>query len=147
MQLAPLSREHKDGIDFVDRLRYGLCHTSLDRIRNYACWYWKKHIRPHFFQEERILLPYLAPNHPLAKRMKEDHEHIRDLVITLDHDCNPQSVKALADIIVSHIRFEEIQFFSHLEETLSEDELNNILLALREHPVVVEEWKDKYWAQ
>jgi hemerythrin-like domain-containing protein len=146
-QLGPLSKEHKDGLEFVDRLRYGLCHTSLDRVRSYACWYWKNHIRPHFFQEEKILLPYLPADHRLAKKMKDDHEYIRDLVITLDHDCNPQSIKALADLLVSHIRFEEIQVFNYLEETLSEDDLNNINLALRDHPVAEGEWTDRFWAE
>lgn len=147
MQLAILSQEHKEGMEFVDRLRYGLCYTSLDRVRSYACWYWKNHIRPHFFQEEKILLPYLPADHPLAKRMKEDHEQIRDLVVTLDHDCHPHSIKVLADVIVSHIRFEEIKFFTYLEEKLSENDLNNIYIALRDHPVPGESWKDMFWTE
>ena len=145
VQLAPLSREHKDGMEFVDRLRYGICHTSLDRLRCYAGWYWKNHIRPHFFQEEKILLPYLPVDHPLAKKLKEDHEQIRDLIITLDQESNAEYIAALADVIVTHIKFEEAEVFTYLEQTLSKDKLDNIYLQLENHPVSGEDWADKFW--
>ena len=57
-QLKPLSQEHRDGMLYINRLREGLGRISIERLNQYTRWYWKNHIRPHFFQEERILLPY-----------------------------------------------------------------------------------------
>jgi hypothetical protein len=144
-QLEPLSKEHKEGIEFVDRIRWGLSYVTLDRLRSYTCWYWKNHIRPHFFQEEKILLPYLPANHPMAKRIIEDHEYIRDLILTLDHESNRHSFKALVDMLSSHVRFEEHQLYPYLEQILSEQELNSIYSELVAHPVADGEWADTFW--
>lgn len=146
-QLAPLSREHEEGMAFVNRIRQGLKmkDLSLQRLRSYTCWYWKNHIRPHFFQEEKILMPFL-PNHlDLGMKMKEDHGFIRDVVISLDHDSDRTLFEALCALITTHIAFEEKQVFAYLEQQLSESELNTILAQLNDHPVGSEEWPDKFW--
>ena len=52
-QLAPLSREHEDGMLFITRIREGLGKYSIERLSHYTRWYWKNHIRPHFFHEEK----------------------------------------------------------------------------------------------
>jgi len=56
-QLAPLSREHHDGLMFVWNLRQGLKNgTSNDELRKYILWFWTNHIKPHFFQEGKNFL-------------------------------------------------------------------------------------------
>ena len=144
-QLVPLSKEHQDGMNFLNRLREGIDKVSITRLCNYTRWFWKNHIRPHFFQEEKILLPYMPSDHPLAIKLKEDHAYIRDLILSLDHEAEPQSFKALCDLLDTHIRFEEQELFSYLEDTLTVEELNMIHEQLEVHPVVAEEWEDVFW--
>ncbi|HEX6193491.1 MAG TPA: hemerythrin domain-containing protein [Chitinophagaceae bacterium] len=144
-QLSPLSREHVDGMLFVKRIREGIGKYSIDRLNHYTRWYWKNHIRPHFFHEERILLPYMPAGHQWSIKLKEEHAYIRDLVLSLDQDADVQAFKSLCDLIEAHIRFEEQDLFTYLEQTLTKEELDNIHKQLEEKPVDAEEWEDAFW--
>lgn len=72
-QLIPLSREHHDGLLFVWKLRQGLKNnTTVGVLRNFCNWYWTQHIKPHFHQEEKILLQYIARDHKMAVQLKKN---------------------------------------------------------------------------
>ena len=144
-QLSPLSQEHHDGMLFINRIREGLCRVSIDRLNRYTRWYWKNHIRPHFYHEENILLSYMPADHPLAVKLLEDHTYIRDLILSLDHEADEQYFKALCDLIDTHIRFEEQEVFTYLEQRLSQQELNKIYAQLADRPLAAEEWTDSFW--
>jgi hemerythrin-like domain-containing protein len=144
-QLTPLSAEHREGMLFLNRIREALDQVSIERLRSYTLWYWKNHIKPHFYQEEKILLPYMPADHPLALKLQDDHAYIRDLILSLDQDADKQSFRSLCDLLDSHIRFEEREVFSYLEQNLSENQLNTIHTQLETHPVTAEEWKDLFW--
>lgn len=144
-QLKPLSQEHVDGAIFINRLRQGINKVAPERLRAYALWYWKNHIRPHFYQEEKILLPHMPAEHEWAKKLKEDHAYIRDLVLSLDQHADKQSFIALCDLIDEHVRFEERDLFTFIEKSLPESELNAISEQLSRHPVEADDWNDKFW--
>src|SRR5688572_14989203 len=56
-QLAPLSREHHDGLLFAWKLRQGLAKAiPVETLSSYCIWYWKNHIKQHFHHEEDIIL-------------------------------------------------------------------------------------------
>ena len=115
-------------------------------MRNYTLWFWRNHIKPHFFQEEKILLPSLPPDHPLALRLKEEHDYIRELILGLDDEPDTRTLIILCDLIDQHIRFEEREVFGYLEELLPVDVLNKIFQQLEAHPVNCDtEWKDEFW--
>jgi len=145
-ELAPLSREHHDGLLYVWKIREGLKKdVSLSKLKEYSVWYWKQHIKPHFFQEEKILLPHMPANHELATRLRKEHENIRELILNLDQEADKTTFIQLCDLINDHIRFEERQVFPFLEETLPTEELSTIFLELEQHPLSCEEWKDEFW--
>jgi hemerythrin-like domain-containing protein len=144
-ELQPLSREHHDGLLFAWKIRRGLHNnTSIDQLRSYVGWYWKNHIRPHFYQEEKILFPCM-PEHEFMARMKKEHDLIRELVIAIDLDTERIDFIRLADLIEKHIRFEERELFPSLQTTLSPKELTAIEEQLEKHPVTCGEWKDEFW--
>jgi len=145
-QLAPLSREHHDGLMFVWNLRQGLKNgTSNDELRKYILWFWTNHIKPHFFQEEKILMPYMPDQHPLGQQMKEEHDYIRELILSLDGITDRQVFTRFCDLLESHIRFEEQRLFVFMEEILAPEKLNQIQVALDHHPVSCEPWTEKFW--
>jgi len=144
-ELAPLSKEHKEGLLFVDQVRKGIASVAIERVRNYVRWYWQNHIRPHFYHEEKILLPYLSPRHPFLLRVKEDHSYIRDLVLELDNGGDASMFRTLCDLLVAHIRFEEQQLFALLQDELKPDQLDSINKALHARPVEEEQWNDPFW--
>ena len=149
VQLQPLSREHHDGLLFVWKIRQGLeNNTGIDILRLFTNWYCRQHIAPHFYQEEKILLPYIDKLDPLAVKMKEDHDYIRELIHSIDQEPDRHDFTRLANLIEAHIRFEEREFFRYLEEHLSEQELTEIYEELEKHPVSCkEEWKDDFWVR
>ena len=149
IQLQPLSREHHDGLLFVWKIRQGLHNDAgMDKLQKYVRWFWKYHIRPHFFQEEKILLSYLPANHPLGQKLKDDHKEILELMLSIDREVERQDLISLANFIESHIRWEEREFFQYLESNLSPAELEDVSKNLNDHPVSCEvEWKDEFWVK
>lgn len=147
VHLQPLSREHHEGLLFVWKLRQGLNnHIALERLKEYTSWYWKNHIKPHFYQEEKILLPFFNPADALALRLKEEHDYIRELIIAIGHEPVRHDFVQLCNLIDAHIRFEEREFFAYLELHLSEQELKDVQILLDEKPVnFTEDWKDAFW--
>jgi len=147
-QLAPLSREHHDGLLFAWKIKQGLDNkTPLDKLRKYSLWYWQQHIKPHFFQEEKILMPYMPANHPMAKQLKEEHDQIRELILSLDAEADERDFTILADLLNKHIRFEERQLFAFLEEILTPEKLDKVFQQLEEHPLTCGEWNDEFWVK
>ncbi|OSZ77059.1 hypothetical protein CAP36_11585 [Chitinophagaceae bacterium IBVUCB2] len=149
LQLQPLSREHHDGLLFVWKIRQGLTNnTDIEKLRQFVGWFWENHMRPHFFQEEKILMPWLPDLHPLASKLKSDHNEIRELVISIDKEVDQYDLKDLANLVEVHIRWEEREFFQFLESTLSVKELDKVSEELNQHPVTCQnEWKDEFWVQ
>ena len=145
-QLAPLSREHHEGLLFAWKISQGLAnHTALDTLRSFVLWYWKHHIKPHFYQEEKILSPHMPPGHPLLVRMKEEHEHIRELILNMDEEADKRTLVLLADLVNHHIRFEERELFAWLESNLAPGKLDQIFEQLEKHPVHDDTWTDEFW--
>jgi hemerythrin-like domain-containing protein len=145
-QLAPLSREHHDGLLFVWKIKQGLQNnTSIDTLCKYSLWYWRHHIKPHFYQEEKILIPCMPADHPMVIRLKEEHDHIRELILGLDREPDKRTLELLADLLNQHIRFEERELFNYLEKTLTAEKLDEIFTQLEEHPVKKAEWTDEFW--
>jgi len=145
-ELAPLSREHHDGLMYVWKIREGIKNgTSVDKLFNYTKWFWLQHIKPHFYQEEKILLPYLPPNHAFTVRLQREHENIREFILNLDTEADKTTFLQLCDLLNDHIRFEERQLFLYLEQTVSADDLKKIFEQLEEHPVCATGWDDEFW--
>lgn len=145
--MQPLSREHHDGLLFAWKLRQGINNnTDTGRLRDFTSWYWKNHIKAHFFQEEKVLLPFMPSSHPLVLQLKKDHAFIRELVLTIDKDPDKYDFVTLANHIEQHIRFEERELFQYLEAQLSEQQLTGIYEELEKHPVFCSsDWKDEFW--
>jgi hemerythrin-like domain-containing protein len=153
-QLAPLSREHHDGLLFAWKIKQGIENKApLEVMRQYTLWYWRHHIKPHFFQEEKILVPCMPAEHPLAVRMLEEHDQIRELILGLDDEADIRTLIILSDLLNAHIRFEERELFVHLEEILSLEQLDTLFMQLEKHPVHCEQdpiaigWKEEFWVK
>jgi hemerythrin-like domain-containing protein len=146
LQLAPLSREHHEGLLFAWKLRQGLENgTPMDTLRNYCHWYWKNHINPHFKQEEGVLLKYLASDNTMATQLLDEHYNIRELILSIADKPDSITIGMLADFISRHIRFEERIVFIYLEKNLSSDELNSIREQLEAEPVCSCDWNEEFW--
>jgi len=147
-ELAPLSREHHDGLLFVWKIKQGLSNgTSLATLCSYTRWFWSNHMKPHFKDEEKILVKYLPADNPIVSQMFNEHAHIRDVIISLDQEPDPNSLQLLADYINNHIRFEERELFVYAEQTLTPEQLNEVYKELPDGSHCETEWKDEFWVK
>lgn len=147
-ELAPLSREHHDGLLYAWKIKQGLANgTPVETLCNYTRWFWSNHIKPHFKDEEKVLVKFLPAGNPLVQQMMTEHAQIRDLVISLDKIPDSNSLKLLSEFINSHIRFEERELFPYVEKTLTPEQLNEIYNDLPQDLHCDTEWKDEFWAR
>jgi hemerythrin-like domain-containing protein len=147
-ELAPLSREHHDGLLFAWKIKQGLVNkTPIETLCNYTRWFWANHIKPHFKDEEKVLVKFLPADNALVQQMFKEHAQIRDLVISLDKEPDSNSLQLLAEFINNHIRFEERQLFAYAEENLTPEQLEEIFKDLPQELQCNTEWKDEFWAK
>lgn len=145
-ELAPLSREHHDGLLFAWKLKQGLANnTPVETLVNYTRWFWSNHIKSHFKDEEKVLVKFLPEDNALVKQMFKEHAQIRDLIISLDREPDKSSLQLLAEFISNHIRFEERKLFVYAEEVLTPEQLNEIFDELPDEIHCETEWKDEFW--
>lgn len=150
-ELAPLSREHHDGLLFAWKIKQGLANnTAITTLVNYTRWFWTNHIKPHFKDEEKALVKYLPADNPLVKQMFKEHQQIRDLIISLDKEPDANALQLLAEFLNNHIRFEERQLFNYAEQELTPEQLNEVFNDLSDtHHCNTDEaatgWKDEFW--
>lgn len=147
-ELAPLSREHHDGLLFAWKIKQGLENgTPVETLCNYTRWFWANHIKPHFNDEEKVLVSHLPADNLLVQQMIKEHQQIRDLILSLDQHPDKATLQLLAAFISNHIRFEERVLFAYAEETLTTEQLNNIYQQLADEPVCDIDWKDEFWVR
>ena len=145
-ELAPLSREHHDELLFAWKIKQGLANgTPVETLCSYTRWFWSNHIKPHFKDEEKVLVKFLPEDNPLVQQMFKEHAQIRDLIISLDREPEANSLQLLAEFINNHIRFEERKLFVYAEEVLTTEQLQEIYSDLPEEHHCDIEWKDEFW--
>ena len=147
-ELAPLSREHHDGLLFAWKIKQGLANgTSIETLCNYTRWFWLNHIKSHFKEEEKVLVKFLPGDNLLVLQMFKEHAQIRDLIISLDKEPDSGSLQSLADLVNNHIRFEERELFAYAEKTLTQEQLNEVYKELPHDSRCETEWKDEFWVK
>jgi len=145
-ELAPLSREHHDGLLFAWKIKQGLANgTSIETLCDYTRWYWTNHLEAHFKDEETVLVKFLPADNSLVLQMFKEHAQIRDLIISIDKEPDPSSLQLLAEFVKKHIRFEERKLFTYAEEVLTPEQLNEIYSHLPNETHCNSEWKDEFW--
>lgn len=145
-ELAPLSREHHEGLLFVWKIRQGLKNgTDVNEIARFVQWFWMTDLKRHFQQEETVLSP-LLPEDPLLVQMMQEHEEIEALIHINEQIADGDLLTKLADTINDHIRFEERQLFPSIEKQLPPEALSLVgeRLAANGAPACAP-WPNAFW--
>ncbi len=78
--LQPLSRQHHFGLLFSWKLRKGFSkNIEIERLSDYAQWFYEHEIKPHFRDEEKYFFPILEKDNELVERALKDHRRIKRL--------------------------------------------------------------------
>ena len=149
--LKTLSWEHHDGLVTAFRLQQGIKNKiSVNILKKYILHIWDKALQHHFWQEEQVILTLKEKSKDgkaVVDKMMDDHKIFRELIDQLKKE--KISIKQISDfenILNQHIRFEERQLFPFIESNLSQEELVEIGVFLRQnHSPANHDWKQKFW--
>lgn len=123
--LQPLSRQHHFGLLFSWKLRKGFSkNIETERLQEYAKWFFKNEIEPHFKDEELYIFPIMEADNELIERALKEHRRIKRLFHdTKDPD---KSLHQLEEELEAHIRFEERILFNEIQKIATDEQLAKI---------------------
>lgn len=143
--LAPLSREHHEGLLLAWKIKQGISKgVDTGRIAHHIKWFFSVHLEPHFKKEEEVFKNILPPDDRLLLQMLQEHKAIEEAVHKISNSENipSESLLDFGALISQHIRFEERILFNHIESIRSPGELAQIHIDPN-HPA--EDWTDAFW--
>jgi len=145
-ELAPLSREHHEGLLFVWKIRHGI-NKGVDpkRIALFCSWFWKNHLKAHFQKEEADLGPILSCEHPALVKMLDEHEAIRQKIAELANFATYESLERLAQVLAYHICYEERQLFPLIEKMATAEQMRVVHEQLQTANPCQKIWADEFW--
>lgn len=143
--IIPLSHDHHFGLLCCWKIRQGLKkNIDFERIIKYIDYFWNQHLKEHFKEEEEILFSYLEDE--FSARVAKEHQDLELIFNEIQKNTNVKNLENFANLLNDHIRFEERQWFPHLENHLSEDQLIEIGKALAEvHSDEKDDYQDEFW--
>jgi iron-sulfur cluster repair protein YtfE (RIC family) len=146
--LVSFSKDHHFGLLLVWKIRQGLKKAvSNERISNYVLYFFKEDLAKHFSDEEQMLFDQLPADDILRLRAEAEHKIIYDLVTSIDKKKDDAALLIrMADELEKHIRFEEREFFNHIQKIIPENELIEIAARFTNNSKAIDEnWKDEFW--
>jgi len=148
--IAALSRDHHAGLLFCWKIKQGVKHgVDLQRINQYAKYFWAGHLEEHFREEETLLFSKLDDE--LTNRAKRDHQVLAGWfkrIISNDVE-HFQDYFSFTEPLTNHIRFEERVLFPFMEEHLPKAVLEDIGETLaRTHIAAFDDhYADEFWVK
>jgi hemerythrin-like domain-containing protein len=139
-ELRDLSDHHHRGLVQARRLRRAATGdeaTMPEETAEAFLEFWQEGTTTHFREEEEVLLPVLARyredllgREPVVEMLLQ-HARIRGLVMGLSDEVKGGSVRletlgSIGELLESHIRLEEREVFSTIEEALPEEALREV---------------------
>lgn len=141
--LQPVSREHHHTLLLVWKIRKGFNRkVAIERISLYVKWFFENHVFHHFEFEEKYLYPILVPTHPMLMQALKEHQKIKEYYFAKNNI--EQNLLAMADLLESHIRFEEREMFNEIQNYASESQFQLISKHTSEEKFIENE-SDKFW--
>ncbi|MDE3183350.1 MAG: hemerythrin domain-containing protein [Bacteroidota bacterium] len=126
--IVKLSKDHHAGLLFCWKIRQGVkYHIETDRMIKYVKYFWEHHFAKHFKEEEDFLFAPVQDNE--VQKALEDHQKIKifvDKIAISGMEREEGVLLELADTVDDHIRYEERVLFPHLQEKLSDEQLEKI---------------------
>lgn len=136
--LREFSDDHHQGLVNAFRLKRAAAGEGVTPVEAARAFlkFWREDTILHFRKEEEVLLPVVARygghlRDECVVVMLTQHARIRGLAMQLGDEVEKDAVRretlqALGEQLESHIRLEERGLFPALEESLSEEALNEV---------------------
>jgi len=146
--MLSFSRDHHFGLLLVWKIRQGLDkRIETGRVSDYVLFFYKEDLETHFRDEEGLLFRRMPLDDIIRKQAELDHQDIRWLMASLrENKTDPDLLRAIANKLEQHIRFEERILFNYLEEILSQAELEEVACrSAGGDRAPCEAWLDTFW--
>jgi len=141
--LQSLSRDHHHGLLLSWKIRKGFTKgISIERMVDYASWFFKNSLLAHFELEEKYIFPLLGDKDELVKKALAQHRRLVRL-FELKED-NQKNLCLIEEELECHIRFEERILFNKIQEVASKEELA-FIETVHSGLVFEDNWDDKFW--
>ena len=139
-ELRDLSDHHHRGLVQARRLKRAATGDEANMPEETAeafLEFWQEGTTTHFREEEEVLLPVLARyredllgREPVVEMLLQ-HARIRGLIMGLSDEVKGGSVRletlgSIGELLETHIRLEEREVFSTIEEALPEEALREV---------------------
>ena len=146
-ELAPLSREHHDGLLLCWKIRTGFARQiEEERIVNYVQHFYNTDLKPHFQKEEDYLFVLLPATDSLRTEAVGQHRELEGLIGLMNNGLAHIALSNFADLLERHIRFEERDLFPHFESVTDTLKLQAVSEQIDSKEKQCEmDWNDKFW--
>jgi hemerythrin-like domain-containing protein len=147
-ELVSLSREHHDGLLLCWKINSGLKKDIQPvRISSYIVHFFDNDLDKHFTEEELYLFPVLDNTSPFRIEAETQHKKLREMVRNSrsNTQISADSLKAFAELLNEHIRFEERTLFNLIEKEAGQELLKSIEEKLNPHNKCNTDWHDQFW--
>jgi hemerythrin-like domain-containing protein len=146
--IVKLSRDHHASLLFCWKLRQGVkYHILADRLIKYVQYFWQHHFSIHFKEEEDFLFTPLKDE--IVQKAIDDHHEIKTFIdkVSLKKTGNEaDTLLELAEMVNDHVRYEERILFPHIEEKLSNEQLEKIGSQISSEPLL-DKYDDNFWTK
>ena len=145
--IVPLSKDHHFTLLFCWKIRQGVkMQIAFERQKNYIRYFFKEHMEPHFQNEENFL--FKQTNDEQVQKALDDHKEIRNhvkKVLQSPGENRSGLLSMLANMVEAHVRYEERVLFPHLENVLTDDQLQLIGQELSKEDIKPDAHEDEFW--
>ena len=143
LELQPLSHDHHHGLQLCWKIRTGFSkQVEVERIKNYADWFFTNHLVPHFELEEKYIFTILDPKNELVKQALTDHRRLKRLFSETTN--LEKSLGLIEEELEKHIRFEERILFPEVQKEATPEQLAEIG-KIHNHELFIENNEDTFW--
>jgi hemerythrin len=125
-----LSKDHHFGLLLVWRIRQDLTKgVAGNEISTYVIDFFHEDLKQHFKEEEDYLFSKLPTADPLREQAEGEHRAIYNLIESIRRNNSDTALlRQFGDLLEAHIRFEERTLFNHLQEHMSPEDQEQLLL-------------------
>ncbi len=123
--LDSFNEEHRYGRLVGWKIRKGLDKgVEIKRIKKYTDWIYENYLTALLDHEEQYIFPILGEKHKLVKKALSNHRRLRRLFNEKENV--ERALYQIEEELDLHIRFEERELFSLVQEKATAEELENI---------------------
>lgn len=146
--IVEYSKDHHFGLLLVWKIRQGVKNKiEKERIGKYVKMYFQYDLKAHFDEEEKFLLPLLPRTNKLRVKLEEEHTELKQYITAIVKGTfGYETLDKFTNLLESHIRFEEREFFQHLQKVV---DLDTVYFTEKKEnhnqKDLDENWKDKFW--